>query len=288
MEKQLKRNPLKAVDKNILWLFVLLVGLVVFASIAAPRKDFLTLANFQSIGVQFPELGIMSLGMMLCMIAGGIDLSIVGIANLSGIVAAAIMKTFGIDDNGVMVGAILLAVVVGIGCGALNGVLIGTLRIPAMLVTLCGQQIYMGLGLIITKGPAISGLSDSYKAIANGLAGGIIPNALIIFVIVAVVLYFIMRFTVYGQHLLLLGSNPTASRYSGINNLKVIMQTHIASGLLAAIAGVVVSSHLGSAKSDTGLGYTLQTLLICILGGVSPSGERENWPALCWRCWYCR
>lgn len=275
MEKEMKqsKNLFKSLEKQTLWLFVILVAFVVVVSVLKGGA-FLSLANFQSMGWQLPEFGIMALGMMICMISGGIDLSIVGVSNLCGIIAAVIMKGIGVDNNiGILV-AVVVALLVGMACGAVNGFLIGNLRIPAMLVTLCGQQIFMGIGIVITKGPAISGLPAAYQVIGNGLAFGVIPISLLIFVGCVVVLSLVLRYTLYGQQLLFMGSNPVASRYSGINNLSVTMKTYITSGLFAAIAGIIVSSHLGSAKSDYGAAYTLQTLLIVILGGVSPSGGK--------------
>ena len=152
--------------------------------------------------------------------------------------------------------------------------MIGNLRIPAMLVTLCGQQIFMGLGIAITQGPAISGLPEGFTSIANGLVAGAVPIPLFIFVAVVVILFLILRFTVYGQQLYLMGANPTASAYSGINNFGVTMKTYMASGIMAAVAGIIVASHYGSAKADYGTSYQLLTLLIVILGGISPSGGK--------------
>ena len=167
MEKT-KVNVWRSIDKNILWLALIIIGLVVWMTIAAP-SNFWKGATFQSMAYQFPEFGIMSLGMMLCMIAGGIDLSVVGISNLAGIMAAVVMQAAGGDVNGgIIIAALVVAVAVGAGAGAFNGFMIGNLRIPAMLVTLSAQQIFMGLGIAITKGPAISGLPESFTAIANG------------------------------------------------------------------------------------------------------------------------
>ena len=273
MEKT-KVNVLKSIDKNILWLALIIIGLVVWMTVAAP-SNFWKGATFQSMAYQFPEFGIMSLGMMLCMIAGGIDLSVVGISNLAGIVAAVIMQSAGEDINGgIIVTSLVAAVAVGAGAGAFNGFMIGNLRIPAMLVTLSSQQIFMGLGIAITKGPAISGLPESFTSIANGLVFNSIPIPLFIFIAVVVVLFLILRFTVYGQQLYLMGANPTASQYSGINNFGVTMKTYMASGIMAAVAGIIVASHYGSAKADYGTSYQLLTLLIVILGGISPSGGK--------------
>ena len=273
MDKTKRSSFFHAIDKNTLWLLFLLVGLVALMGFVAPRR-FFSIANIRSMGFQFPEFGIMSLGMMLCMLAGGIDLSIVGAANLSGIVAAVFMHAMGVDSQLGIAGGICLALLVGIGCGALNGALIGGLRVPAMLVTLCTLQIYRGLGVVITKGPAIAGLSNAYQVVGNGLVGGAIPISTIIFIIAMIGLWLLLKYSVYGQQLYLLGSNPTASAYSGVNNFRVILKTYVLSGLLAAVAGVIMSSRYGSAKSDYGIAYTLQTLLICILGGISPSGGK--------------
>lgn len=273
MEKT-KVNVFKSIDKNILWLALIIIGLVVWMTIAAP-SNFWKGATFQSMAYQFPEFGIMSLGMMLCMIAGGIDLSVVGISNLAGIMAAVVMQAAGGDVNGgIIVAALVVAVAVGAGAGAFNGFMIGNLRIPAMLVTLSAQQIFMGLGIAITKGPAISGLPESFTAIANGLVFNAIPIPLFIFIAVVVILFLVLRFTVYGQQLYLMGANPTASAYSGINNFGVTMKTYMASGIMAAVAGIIVASHYGSAKADYGTSYQLLTLLIVILGGISPSGGK--------------
>ncbi|MEA4853181.1 MAG: ABC transporter permease [Christensenella sp.] len=272
--KSQKINVFKSIDKNILWLALIIIGLVVWMTIAAPGR-FWKGATFQAMAYQFPEFGIMSLGMMLCMIAGGIDLSVVGVSNLAGIVAAFIIKSAGADPSmGVIIGAIVAAIAVGAGAGAFNGFMIGNLRIPAMLVTLCGQQIFTGLGIAITQGPAISGMPDAFKAIANDLVFGAVPVPLFIFIAVVVVLFLVLRFTVFGQQLYLMGANPTASQYSGINNFGVTMKTYMASGILAAVAGIIVCSHYGSAKADYGTSYTLLTLLIVILGGISPAGGK--------------
>lgn len=273
MEKT-KVNVWRSIDKNILWLALIIIGLVVWMTIAAP-SNFWKGATFQSMAYQFPEFGIMSLGMMLCMIAGGIDLSVVGISNLAGIMAAVVMQAAGGDVNGgIIVAALVVAVAVGAGAGAFNGFMIGNLRIPAMLVTLSAQQIFMGLGIAITKGPAISGLPESFTAIANGLVFNAIPIPLFIFIAVVVILFLVLRFTVYGQQLYLMGANPTASAYSGINNFGVTMKTYMVSGIMAAVAGIIVASHYGSAKADYGTSYQLLTLLIVILGGISPSGGK--------------
>lgn len=265
------KNSLKNCDKNTLTLMGIAVGIVIIMTFL--NSEFLQSSNISSMAFQFPEFGILCFGMMFCMISGGIDLSLVGISNFSGIVAAVIILAMGSTPLAIAVG-ILAAIAIGALCGLFNGYLIGQLQIPAMLVTLCGGQLYTGLGMVITKGPAITGLPDSLQVIGNGDIGGILPYSLIIFILVAVGMSFMLKDTIYGRQLCFMGSNSTASRYAGISNLRVTLITYMLSGILAAIAGIIIISHYGSAKSDYGSSYTLLTLLIVVLGGVAPSGGR--------------
>lgn len=261
-------------QKNNFILILLGVFIFVVMTILAPRA-FLRPANLKGMAVQFPEFGILAFGMMLAMISGGIDLSLVGIANLSSIVAAVIMLHFGDSVLSILLG-ILGSLVVGMACGVFNGFLIGYLKIPAMLVTLCGLQLYSGLGLAITKGPALTGLPEAYGQIANGSLPGGIPNTIVIFLIVAVVVAYILRSTTYGSHVSFLGTNEIAAKYSGINNLKVTILTYMISGIMGSIGGILISSHYNSAKSDYGKSFTLLTLLIVVLGGTDPNGGKGN------------
>jgi simple sugar transport system permease protein len=212
--------------------------------------------------------------MMIAMISRGIELSLVGIANLASIVGATYMIQRG-GTTGSIFFAILIALFVGALCGLFNGFLIGYLKIPAMLVTLCGLQLYQGLGLAITKGPAITGLPEAYGEIANGVLFGI-PIPFYVFLVVTIVIAFLLRSTVYGHQLEFMGTNEIASKYAGINNLKVTLLTYMTSGILGAIGGILISSHYNSAKSDYGKSYTLLTLLIVVLGGTDPDGGKSN------------
>lgn len=241
--------------------------------------SFFTMKNATSMIYQFPEYGILAFGMMACMIAGGIDLSLVGIMNLSGVLAALIVKNMVTDESGAgitalaIIIAILTAVVIGALCGAFNGFIIGYFNIPAMLVTLCGLQLYTGLAYGITGGPAINGMCDAFKDISNGSIIGI-PYVLFIFIAVLIVVSFVMKNTVFGHEIYFLGSNAQAARYSGIDTLKVTIMTHMFSGILGGISGILITSHLNSAKSSNGSTYTLLTLLIVVLGGVHPDGGK--------------
>jgi len=263
-------NYFKKADRIAL---ALLIGSVlIFVLMGVTHPKFFGKSNLQSMLIQFPEYGILAFGMMIAMIAGGIDLSLVGIANLSGIVAAVLMLRMGGTNLSIGIG-IVAAVLVGGLCGLFNGFIIGFLDIPAMLVTLCGLQLYSGLALIITKGPAITGLPETFSNIANGKLLGV-PIGAIVFVLIAILLCYLLYYTVFGKSLYLMGTNKIASRFSGINNLRITMLTYCLSGIFGSLAGILMASHYNSAKSDYGTSYTLLTLLIVVLGGVNPNGGR--------------
>lgn len=275
MKNMINLNLRKNTDNSTLTLGILIAAVFVLMAILSPN-EFYSWANVRSMLFQFPEFGIIAFGVMVCMISGGIDLSLVGLANLAGIICAYIMLGMGNTDLSIAIG-IAAGIGVGIAGGAFNGFLISVLKLPPMLVTLCGLELFQGLGLGLTKGPAVRGLPDNFKFIANGSItfGGIeIPIVLFIFIGVLAIVLFIMRNTVFGHHVYFMGSNKEAAKYSGINCHKTTMLTYMMSGLMGAIAGIVMTSHLNSAKSDSGTTYTLLSILIVVLGGVHPDGGR--------------
>lgn len=263
----------KKMDKNTIALFGIAIVIFVVMGVLAP-KSFLGVTNIQGMGLQFAEFGVLSFGMMLAMTSGGIDLSLVGTANLAGIVGAMVMIKSGGAGRTVLWGVAAM-LFVGVLCGLFNGFMVGVLKIPPMLVTLCGLQLFTGLGVALTKGPALTGLPGAFALISAGTVAGI-PIAVMVFILVVISVSFILRSTVYGQHVCYMGTNKTASVYSGINNLKVTLLTYGISGLLGGVGGMLMTSHYNSAKSDYGTSYTLLTLLIAVLGGTKPDGGKAS------------
>ncbi len=267
-KKQVKAGTQR--DSHVIVLLVLVAAVLAIMAVLK-GGSYYTVTNLRSMIYQFPEYGILAFGMMACMIAGGIDLSLVGIMNLSGVFCALVMTKMGGSTVSIFLGMIV-ALLVGAACGAFNGLIIGSLNIPAMLVTLCGLELYSGLALAITGGPAINNLPEAFVAISNGTIGGQIPYVIFIFIVVAFLVWFIMNCTVFGHEIYFLGSNAKAAKYSGISTLKTTIMTHMFSGILGGISGILITSHLNSAKSSNGSTYTLLTLLIVVLGGVNPDG----------------
>lgn len=263
----------RELDGNMIRLLVILAAFILIASITKPAL-FLQASNFQSIAKQLAEYGLMALGIGVCMISGGIDLSVVYIANLCGISAGLLMQRMipeGGNNTSAMLLAMAAAIAIGAICGAFNGMLVSKLNIPAMLATLGTYQLFMGIAVVITNGSTVSGMPSAYTALGTTLVLGV-PLAFVIFLVVVLILSFIMQRTAFGIRVYLVGTNPTSARFAGIKNSSVLIRTYMMSGIVAAIAGLVSLARINSAKADFGSSYTMQCILIVVLGGVNPNG----------------
>jgi simple sugar transport system permease protein len=212
------------------------------------------------------------------MITGGIDLSVVGICNLVGMVTGIFLKAF-LSPGAVsghsafIIGmACLLGIIIGMACGLLNGLMIGGIGIPAILATMGSNNLFLGICLIITAGSAVSGIPPQFPALINHEFFGVIPLHLVIFIFCAVLASIMLSRTNFGVRVFLMGTNPKASHFAGLNNFVITIRTYVFSGILCAIAGHLTLAHNNSSRADYGSSLTLQTILICVLGGTSPNG----------------
>ena len=263
-------------DLNLKRLIVITIGIFVIMSLLKPDK-FLTLTNLESMAFQFPEFGLLSLGMLLAMLSGGIDLSVVGIANLSGIFAALIFTNMVTPESGgmtvfwVTILATIVALLTGLLAGLLNGFLIGGIEIPAILATLGTMQLFTGIAIVLTEGSAVFGFPEGFLKFGNESILGL-PIPFIVFVLITILVTILLNKTTFGFKLHMMGANSTATLFSGVNNLKITMRSYMFTGLLAAMAGIVLISRTNSAKADYGTSYTLQAILVAVLGGTNPTG----------------
>ncbi|KJC52497.1 ABC transporter permease [Bradyrhizobium sp. LTSP857] len=266
-------------DDNIGRLVLMIVLIIVVMTWLSPNK-FLNLYNFESLSFLFPELGILAIAMLVAMLTGGIDLSVIGIANLSAIMAGLFFHA-AIGVDGIRAGegclmtpvGIALALATGMIAGAVNGLLVTRLRITPILATLGTGQIFTGLALVLTGGPAIVGFPAAWNMIGNGKLLGL-AAPLIVFLVIATAIAFLIDRTSFGVSLQLIGTNPKAALFAGINRTRLIFWSFVLSGGLAALAGVLLSARTNAAKSDYGTSYLLQSILIAVLGGTNPSGGR--------------
>jgi simple sugar transport system permease protein len=262
---------------------LIVITLLIFAVMTALYPDkFLRYYNFESISYIMPELGILSIAMMIAMLTGGIDLSVVGIANLAAIVAGlyfrlpAVQEAVAAGATGMVfhtVAAVLIALLVGLAAGAVNGILIARLRIIPILATLGTGQVFAGLALVLTGGPAIVGFPQTWAWIGTGKILGL-ATPLWVLVVVAVLVAILLARTVLGVNLMLIGTNPRAALFAGIRSGRMILYSYMLTGVLSAIAGVLLSGRTNSAKADFGASYLLQAVLIAVLGGTNPAGGK--------------
>ncbi len=256
-----------------LTLLAILIVITAVISLLLPGH-FLTARNFSSMGRQFPEYGLLSLANMLAMITGGIDLSVTSVMSLSGVASALILSQYlsiPLPAGVVILLGILAALAVSAACGLLNGALIAYVRVPAIIATLGTQGLFLGIAIGVTKGHGIGGFPDAFLFIGNGDIGGI-PTQFIIFIVVALLVGLLLTRTRQGFYMLMYGSNPLVSRFSGVNNEAVLMRTYMVAGLLAGAASIIVISGVNSIRPGYGSEYLLISVLIAILGGTDPVG----------------
>ncbi len=276
-----KAPVLKALtnDRHITRLVVMLIAILTFFLIVK-TSSFLSLRTWQSMAIQFPEFGLLALGVMLTMMTAGIDLSVVGIANMTAIGSAVLMLSLTPEgaSGGQVAFAIAVAIAFALAAGALagivNGLLVAKVNIPPILVTLGTLELFTGIAIIITGGKPVSGLPPAFGEVFAGKVFGIVPVPLLVFTVAAIVVGLVLTKTAFGKKILMLGTNATAAGLSGLNSTALLVKTYLFSGVLASLGGLVMLANYNSAKADYGSTYTLLTVLIVVLGGVNPNGGR--------------
>jgi simple sugar transport system permease protein len=268
---------LSALDPFGKFLALAIVGILISVGILS-NGVFLDSYNLQSMGFQMPEIALLSIAMMLAMMSGnsGIDLSLIGIANLSGIAGGifAIHLTGNTSPKSFTVVFILCALIVGTLCGLVNGLLIAHMGYTPILATLGTQLLFLGIAVSLTDGAAmLFKYSDEFSWIGNSLIFGL-PVSLVLFFCITVVIGLLLSATVFGKRLILMGTNQIAARYVGINNPGITVVVYGLCGLLASMAGILMASRSSSVKWDYGNSYILIAILTAVMAGVSPSGGR--------------
>jgi simple sugar transport system permease protein len=258
----------------ILGLVTLAVFLLMWTLIG---RQFFQIGNFQSMAFQLPELGILSLAMMVTMLTGGINLSIIASANLCGIVTAQILTSYVNPETTGAGSAVVILLAIGAGLliataiGLLNGFLIAKVNVSPILATLGTMILLNGLAIVLTRGYVISGFPKPVLFIGNGLVLGV-PMPMIIFIVCAAAMALILNRTPLGINIYMIGSNPTATYFAGVNNAGVLLRTYLISGFYSGIAAIIMISRFNSAKADYGESYLLMTVLASVLGGTNAYG----------------
>lgn len=271
--KSLKKRP--AFSWNMFLVLLLVMEFVIFGS---KNAKFLRPALLLNSANDFLSICIISVFVTFVMITGGIDIQVASIVGLTSITIGVAWQDFGFS----IWQAVALAVAIAALCGALSGFFIAYCGVQAMVVTLGGSFLYSGLALLVStlssteSYQGISGFPEEFKWITKYKVFGVIPFQIVIFLVLAVLAYLLLHRTKYGRKIFLVGVNQQAAEYSGINSRWVIMSTYILSAVSAAVTGVILTSYLGTAKSDLGSGLTMNIITAVVLGGTLSTGGKGS------------
>ena len=250
-------------SREVVLLGVLIVLMVVM-SLLSPL--FFTVGNLLNTSRFFVEVGLMALGMTLIIITGGIDLS-VG----SNLALVSVAVGFSYAAGLPLPLAIVFGLVVGLTAGLFNGLFITLLDLHPLVVTLGTFALFQGLAYGLTKAEAVSGFPDWFAYFGQAYFGPV-PLQLFIFILAVVVVWLILSRTSFGRYVYAIGNNEEAARFSGVPVRKVKLALYMGIGLLVAMASVIYTSRVYTARGDSGLGLELDVISAVVLGGASIYG----------------
>jgi simple sugar transport system permease protein len=267
----MKTEILQRQHGEVVGLTIVLAAVLVFFAVTTPR--FLTLATFQSIAFQMPVLGLLTLAMLMPIVSGGFNLAVTFTANIAGLVMAWVLQSMGGPDAGVA--AFALAVVAALTAGTLAGWVMGIVIAHTgahpILVSLSMMIFLRGLGEFLTRGSDVSGFPAFVSKLGHGTVMGV-PVPLLIFIACILLWQLLLTRTRLGFATYMVGSNPVAARYSGIDTRQTLTLIYTLSGLMCAIAGILMVTRFNSVRVGHGEAFLLITVLACFLGGVNPFG----------------
>jgi len=248
----------------------LLALVVICIGLAFLSPAFLSVGNSFDVMRQVSINALISFGMTLSILLGGIDLSVGSILAVSSVLAAMTMK----GGHGAAL-AVGIAIVAGAGMGSLNGVAIAKGNVAPFIATLGTMTLLRGVALVLSNGSPISGFSsDFFSMLGGGYVARLVPVPVVLMLAMFAVFWFVLTRTVFGRHVYATGGNSEAAKLSGVNTDRVQILVYTVSGAMAALAGVILTSRLDSAQPTAGAGYELDAITAVVLGGTSLSGGR--------------
>lgn len=256
----------------------ILVLLMICMSIASP--NFLKATNLINVARQSSMLLIMSLGMTCAMLLGrGVDMSIGATLSISSCIAAGFMRSN--DSPGSVFLGILIAILIGMLIGVINGTLVAYLHLPAILVTYGVREIIRSLAYYYMDGDVVTGFHSIVNFMGSGYVFGVIPTQIIIALALTFIMAWMLKHTILGRELYVVGSNPNAARFSGIRVERSVVMGFVLSGALAALAGIVYLGRLGAAEAEIGTDFHFQCVSAVAIGGISfAGGAGSAWGAV--------
>jgi len=266
------RTSVMKVINNIRMLLVL-IGLIIIFSILSPY--FLSMNNLYAIGLTISVIGIVCIGQSVALLTGVFDLSVGSVAGFCGIVVAFLTKNYGMYP--VM---FVFGIGIGVLIGLVNGLLIAKAKVNALITTLGMMTVFQGATFLVSNGYAVGVNQPGFRFLGTTRVFSI-PLPIIILIVMYLVFYMILRYTVFGRYIYSIGGNPQAARLSGINVDRMRIFVFMLLGGLSAFGGILLASRLGSAQTTAGNQYPLNSIGACVLGGIAITGGIGNiWGAL--------
>ncbi|MBM3298964.1 MAG: ABC transporter permease, partial [Deltaproteobacteria bacterium] len=244
----------RLVDYGFITAFVVLIVIGAWAA-----DVFFTQANISNLFRQIVSNGLISLGMLIVILTGGIDLSVGSIVALGGALSAGMSDKVGIGP------AILIALAFGAGAGLVNGVVVARFKLQPFIVTLATMGIVRGFVFVYTETPLVS--KHPGFRILGASSVGPVPVAMIIMLICFALVWFFLNRTPTGRATVAIGGNKEAVWLAGINVQRTIILAYVLSGLFSALAGAILVSRLGIAQPSLGIAYELDAIAACVIGG---------------------
>jgi rhamnose transport system permease protein len=258
-----------------IWELVLVLLLfVVIGGFGATTEGFIDFYNLSDSTFNFSEKALIALPMALVIIAGDIDISVAATVALTSVMMG-LAKNAGAGPATI----VLVGLIAGGLCGALNGVLITRFALPSIVVTIGTLSLYRGMALVILGDGAITGYPKALSMLGNGYIGDLIdmpalqiPIEFAIFVLFAIVFGVVLHKTIVGRRIYAIGANPVASRFSGIKVERYRLALFVVIGVMAGLASVLLTGRIGSTRPNIAMGWELDAITMVILGGVNING----------------
>lgn len=247
---------------------VLIVAVLVGLVVHIMTGNFYTAYNISTLTRAASFIIIVGFGQTIVLLTGGIDLSVAAIGSVCSMISAHLMVNVGMQP----IPAIIIACLLGLLFGAVNGAIIAYLKITPFIVTLATGEIYKGIVYVITKGMPITGVPESASKLANGVIGGFLPNIVIIMAVICIILTIMLKKTVFGRHIFAIGGNRNCARIVGIKTERTELCVYCLSGLLAATSGVLMTCKLASFQASIGQNWVMPSVTATVLGGTSMTG----------------
>ncbi|PKL21440.1 MAG: ribose ABC transporter permease [Spirochaetae bacterium HGW-Spirochaetae-4] len=260
-----KKFRFSVVNTQVTLVLALVILGVVFSTLS---PVFFSVRNFLNVGISSSILGIMATGLTVAMLLGGLDISQYSVAAFAGLLTAVLLKA------GSSIPVALLAVLAcGVVLGGINGLIITRMRINPIITTLGTSLIFRSLAFIMTSGRYIAIDNEVMNYIGRGYFLGV-PNAIWFMIFVYAIFYYMLKYTAFGRKIYAVGGNADASFLSGINVKKIRFQAFMISGIMAALAGLMMSAQVSAGMPTAGEGAELDVIVAVILGGISLSGGK--------------